>query len=64
MLDFCLWLPTVQGLDFLGLDDGMHSKKYAAALDRFAEMEREAEERGYWLPENQGEETKRVSLLV
>lgn len=48
----------------MGLDDGMRTQKYQAALDRFAEIEREAMERGYWLPENQGEEVKRVRVLV
>eukprot|EP00983_Pelagomonas_calceolata_P017149 537553-Pelagomonas_calceolata.AAC.2 len=48
----------------MGLDDGMHSKKYEEALERFDQMEQEAIQRGYWLPENQGEETKRKADLA
>jgi len=50
----------LQGFDFMSLDDGMRSKEYHEALLKFNEMEGDAMERGYWLPENQGEDEKRV----
>ncbi|KAF5834170.1 hypothetical protein DUNSADRAFT_9245, partial [Dunaliella salina] len=53
------WEVVAAGFDFMGLDDGMRSKEYDEALERFDQMEQEAMQRGYWLPENQGEETKR-----
>eukprot|EP00200_Dunaliella_tertiolecta_P005678 CAMPEP_0202354392 /NCGR_PEP_ID=MMETSP1126-20121109/9731_1 /ASSEMBLY_ACC=CAM_ASM_000457 /TAXON_ID=3047 /ORGANISM="Dunaliella tertiolecta, Strain CCMP1320" /LENGTH=642 /DNA_ID=CAMNT_0048946851 /DNA_START=219 /DNA_END=2148 /DNA_ORIENTATION=+ len=58
------WEVVAAGFDFMGLDDGMHSKKYEEALERFDQMEQEAIQRGYWLPENQGEETKRKADLA